>query len=54
MVEVYQVASDSPNANTPAYSTVYPQVYRDADEVFIKFTGTVANDEYGVMIRDIG
>tara|TARA_R100000664_G_C2759232_1_gene148783 strand:- start:1700 stop:4000 length:2301 start_codon:yes stop_codon:yes gene_type:complete len=54
MVEVYQVASDSPNANTPAYSTVYPQVYRDADEVFIKFKGTVANDEYGVMIRDIG
>ena len=54
MVEVYQVADNTPSADTPAGSTVYPLVYRDADEVFVKFKGTVANDEYGIMIRDIG
>jgi hypothetical protein len=54
MVEVYQVAADDPSADTPAYSTVYPVVYRDADEVFIKFKGSVANGKYGVMLRDIG
>ena len=54
MVEVYQVADNTPSPDTPAGSTVYPLVYRDADEVFVKFKGTVANDEYGIMIRDIG
>ena len=54
MVEVYQVAADDPSADTPAGSTVYPVVYRDADEVFIKFKGSVANGKYGVMLRDIG
>ena len=54
MVEVYQVAADDPSPDTPAGSTVYPVVYRDADEVFIKFKGSVANGKYGVMLRDIG
>ena len=54
MVEVYQVADNDPSADTPAGSTVYPLVYRDADEVFIKFKGSVANGKYGVMLRDIG
>ena len=54
MVEVYQVADNDPSPDTPAGSTVYPVVYRDADEVFIKFKGSVANGKYGVMLRDIG
>jgi hypothetical protein len=43
MVEVYL---DS------GYVTVYPEVSRDDDEVFVKFKGTVANGTYGVYIRD--
>ena len=43
MVEVYQVSS---------YQTVYAEVTRDEDEVFVKFKGTVADGDYGVMIRD--
>ena len=54
MVEVYQIADNDPLGDTPAGSTVYPVVYRDADEVFIKFKGSVANGKFGVMLRDIG
>ena len=43
MVEVYLVSD---------YSTVFAEVSRDNDEVFIKFKGTVANGDYGVLIRD--
>jgi len=43
MVEVYEVAT---------YGTVFAEVTRDDDEVFVKFKGTIADGDYGVMIRD--
>jgi len=43
MVEVYQAST---------YKTVFAEVTRDSDEVFVKFKGTIADGLFGVLIRD--
>lgn len=54
-VEVMQIADNDPNADTPAYSTVYPSVARAAaTTIQIKFKGSVANAKYYAVVTHAG